>query len=605
MNPFEAIFEEVYFSVIGWTLIHSVWQIMIISALVALALKFIPQRKAQKRYVVSMIGLLLILFSAIFTFDYLARQASQETKNHAHYIIGKTSKAIASIAPASPAQESIDSSASALVQPGILDKTLVYLENHLATIVNLWLLGVLFYLVKLIGSLWDLRNFHLQHRSTVPENLRAQVKAMTKEMGIYRPIKVMSSKLIQVPVTYGIVKPVILIPASMLTGISIRQLEAIIAHELAHIKRYDFLVNIIQRLMEMMFFYHPCFWWISEQLEKEREHACDDLAVQLGYSPRELATGLANLAEYSHQQSPSMTMAASGNKNPLLTRIQRIMNQNTSTKDKFSPLISATMILSLLLCGSLVLANNPSKKDAELTTQESVAPIKNSSTHYYTVKTITNHQPSNIITVDTTMVFIKKDSIPNEPMKTTTVYCSEDHKSNPMPVLELSPTPKFPNVPPMSVSPPASTLQVPTMNIAPMDIAEESLEMARIGSEISALSLTDSPEATEKIKSLEKTMDKMHAKIEEKAQKYELNMKEWEQQYELELKKWEVEMEQWQVQMEESQKEWQAKFEPLMKAFEKEMEVWEAQNEPKIKAYEAQMEAWQERQQEIEENRQP
>ena len=77
----------------------------------------------------------------------------------------------------------------------------------------------------------------------------------------------------------GWLRPVILFPASALTGLSAEQLEALLAHELAHIRRYDYLVNLLQTTVETLFFYHPAVWWVSAQVRQEREHCCDDLAV--------------------------------------------------------------------------------------------------------------------------------------------------------------------------------------------------------------------------------------------------------------------------------------------------------------------------------------
>ena len=108
---------------------------------------------------------------------------------------------------------------------------------------------------------------------------RQSLRRLCGQLRIRRPVRLLESALVDVPMVIGWLRPVILLPASALSGLTPQQLEAIIAHELAHIRRHDYLINLLQSLIETLLFYHPAVWWVSRQIRREREHCCDDLAV--------------------------------------------------------------------------------------------------------------------------------------------------------------------------------------------------------------------------------------------------------------------------------------------------------------------------------------
>jgi beta-lactamase regulating signal transducer with metallopeptidase domain len=115
----------------------------------------------------------------------------------------------------------------------------------------------------------------------VDASLHTKLKLLAERLAVRRAVQLTESALIQIPTVVGWLRPVILLPASALTGLNTEQLEAILAHELAHIKRYDYLVNMLQTIVETLGFYHPAVWWISHKIRAEREHCCDDLAVSI------------------------------------------------------------------------------------------------------------------------------------------------------------------------------------------------------------------------------------------------------------------------------------------------------------------------------------
>ncbi len=145
---------------------------------------------------------------------------------------------------------------------------------------------------------------------------------LAKRLHIARPIRLLESSMVDVPTVIGWLRPVVLMPASALAGMAPQQLEAILAHELAHIRRHDYLVNLLQTLVETLLFYHPAVWWLSRRIRVERENCCDDLAVSLCGDPYAYARALADLEEL-RADSSRLVLAATGGS--LLHRVRRLI----------------------------------------------------------------------------------------------------------------------------------------------------------------------------------------------------------------------------------------------------------------------------------------
>lgn len=322
--------EEKYLEAIGWTLTHSLWQIGLISLGLWFLLKTVPKKSSNLRYGAALFALLLICIVSSWTFVYHINQFEQREVTHSFVDVNFEKTTQISLSGPFTAGITLDNS-------GLWDSLSLQLRNYLPYLVNLWIFGVVFYLVRLMGSLYDLGKLHNKHHDLVSPALLKKVDSLTASLGIFRKIRVLKSSLVHAPITYGFFKPVILLPTSLAFSMSPDQLEAIIAHELAHIKRYDYLANIFQSVVEIAFFFHPGFWWINRIIHEERENATDDLALSLGVNPEALAFGLAEVANHSSIRTPEMTLAASPSKKFTLQRIKRILGRSTPPP-KFSPL---------------------------------------------------------------------------------------------------------------------------------------------------------------------------------------------------------------------------------------------------------------------------
>ena len=151
--------------------------------------------------------------------------------------------------------------------------------------VLVWLLGVLGLTARVLGGLFFTQRLMRCENHLIGIHWQERLKHLSKPLRLRKQVRLLESTLVQVPTTVGWLRPVVLLPASALTGLTPQQLELILAHELAHIRRHDYLVNLFQVAVETLLFYHPAVWWVSRQIRIEREHACDDLAVAVCGDP--------------------------------------------------------------------------------------------------------------------------------------------------------------------------------------------------------------------------------------------------------------------------------------------------------------------------------
>jgi hypothetical protein len=168
-------------------------------------------------------------------------------------------------------------------------------------------------------------------------------------------VTLLKSALVEVPTVLGWLQPVILLPAAALTGLNPDQLKAILAHELAHIRRWDYLANIAQTVVEILGFYHPAVWWVSSRIRIERENCCDDLAVQVCGNSLQYAKALTSMEEIRHNRT-DLAMAASGGS--LMARIARLLGRPTVDDRRFAwlpGLIALLLVVGVVIPAALVL----------------------------------------------------------------------------------------------------------------------------------------------------------------------------------------------------------------------------------------------------------
>lgn len=299
MNALEALWEQPVMQAVGAALAGFVWQGAAIALVVRALLACMGRRPARERYGVACLGLLVMGVLPVGSFwSVLAGQASTASATpEGGTLIGVPEVVLATWGAS-------------------------WLQTLRPWLMSAWLGGVLLLSLRTAFA-W--RKAHaLAHEGTrQPGDIMLHALARVMERtGVDRPVRLLESTAIEVPTVVGLWRPLILVPASALTGLSVLQLEAVLAHELAHIRRHDYLVNLLQALVETTLFYHPAVWWLSACIREEREHCADDVAVEscgdaLFYS-RTLAT-----LEQLRTRVPAPALAANGGS--LLLRIQRLL----------------------------------------------------------------------------------------------------------------------------------------------------------------------------------------------------------------------------------------------------------------------------------------
>lgn len=343
MNWLETLLTPALVRAVGYTILHSLWQ----GAVVALALGglmlVLRRHSAQVRYRVTAAALGLVLLLAVVTF----------VRYYASALPAAAAAAPAAPLLAAAAAEAAPATA-ALVEPaGPLSPATVlrYVEQHLPLLVTLWLLGMLTMTLRLLGGLAYVQR--LRHYGTRPLGLLWQnrLNNLAERAGLTKPVQLMESSLVRVPVVVGHLRPLILLPLGAVAGLSALQLEAILAHELAHVVRRDYLINLLQSVAEVLFFYHPAVWFLTNTLRTERENCCDDVAATLCGDPLVLARALAALAELGLERAvaPRLTMAATGPKGSLLGRVRRLVQGRTAPTFTEGFMAACVVMVGLML----------------------------------------------------------------------------------------------------------------------------------------------------------------------------------------------------------------------------------------------------------------
>ncbi len=330
MSATEILLREPAAQAIGWALLQFVWQGALIGLFTAVALAALRRSAADIRYVVATIGLTLMLTMPVVTAVQTWRASTPVASDAAQ--IDDRARTPAAIAVDEQRVRPVATTHAAATNDRRTGKTPPPQTRALASFSSVspwmpilflaWLAGVALLTLRLLsGWLWVQR---LKSHAAVPAaaTVGEMAARLARRLHITRTVTFLESTLVEVPTVIGWLRPVVLVPASALAGLSPGQLEAILAHELAHIRRHDYLVNLLQTLVETLLFYHPAVWWLSRRIRIEREHCCDDLAVSLCGDPVSYARALADLEELRSRRG-QFVLAANGGS--LLDRVRRLL----------------------------------------------------------------------------------------------------------------------------------------------------------------------------------------------------------------------------------------------------------------------------------------
>lgn len=319
---------------LGWTLLHFLWQGLALAAIASACMAVC--RAASTKYVVALIALLLMLAMPVITFSVLQRSstaASGSLRSFVAPVIHSANSPAISI-PATPS--------AAPSAPARADILLLLVET--------WFAGVVFFSLRTAGGLILVERMRRHQSHSVDALLLEECRALQRRMGITRAIRFCECVCLEAPAVIGWFRPVVLLPLTALSGLSEDQLSAVVAHELAHIRRFDCFVNLFQIATETLLFYHPAVWWLNKRIRAERENCCDDAALVVCGNPIEYARALTLMEEW--RQQPVMVMAANGS--PLMVRVARLLGIGSPRSGIRNAGIAASL---LCLAGALLAAN--------------------------------------------------------------------------------------------------------------------------------------------------------------------------------------------------------------------------------------------------------
>jgi beta-lactamase regulating signal transducer with metallopeptidase domain len=354
-----TILEHPLVQNLGWTLAHSAWQLSAIALVYAAANATMRGAPSQARYCAACLALFAMLALPVGTFVALntsgalvstSARASATDYSPLATSNGATGGAFASVkSHARPGEALDEGDANASLR--------MWADGRFATLLPwlalAWMCCVAVLLTRLAGG-W-LLNRKVRREANAAAQLHGYASALARlsaRLGVMRAVRLCRSALVEVPTVVGWLRPVILVPACALAGLSAAQLEAIIAHELAHVRRHDYLVNLLQSFVETLLFYHPAVWYVSRRARAEREHACDDLAVEATGDVLVYARALAELEQLRRHppQVSQLALAASGGS--LVHRIQRLLKSQPTRATSRAP-AAAALVAALALAFAL------------------------------------------------------------------------------------------------------------------------------------------------------------------------------------------------------------------------------------------------------------
>jgi len=343
---------------VGWALVHSVWQGLLVALLYALFAGAAARSSAQARHLAACAALALMLALPAATAFVGHRPAPASTADARAAEFGPAPEEAEGRARASARGESAPpprSLADRVGEGGAGGNLRAWVAGRVVSLfpwlVAGWLTGVLLLALRACGG-WLVLGRLRRSAEPVGAELERSFSLLAARLRVSPAVRLCRSALVEVPTVVGHLRPVVLVPLSALVGLTPRQLEAVLAHELAHVRRYDFLVNLLQTAAETLLFYHPAAWWVSRRARHEREHAADDAAVAAVGDALFYARALATTEALRPPRATAPGLALAANGGSLMHRINRLVGRRAAARGR-SPL-AALALVALTLCGALV-----------------------------------------------------------------------------------------------------------------------------------------------------------------------------------------------------------------------------------------------------------
>ncbi len=349
---FSFFLTQPWAEALGWMLLHSLWIGALLAAVGGLLLKTIPAKKSVVRYRTAWGTLVLFLLLNSWTFiaywskptkDLAMIQKAEETQYTLLFV-------------ERPRQESLN-----------LEPYIRKIESLLPILVRGWYIGLLFFALRFLLGFRQMQQYRRKGLVPIPNHWEQRFLEYAKEMGVKSSkLQLCESLRTKVPILIGHFKPLILLPAGTLTQTPPEYIEAVLKHELAHIRRSDFLTSVIQNFIEVVFYFNPFVWWISARIREEREHCCDDLAIQYACQAGTYAKALFHFRQKVEEPYPIQALAFLKKRSQFLTRLQRLLLPETTLASQKKYAMEKTALALIILSATFFLAFQTQQETATL-----------------------------------------------------------------------------------------------------------------------------------------------------------------------------------------------------------------------------------------------
>jgi beta-lactamase regulating signal transducer with metallopeptidase domain len=340
-----AFFSSSLAQAIGWTLIHSLWIGLLAFCLVKAVLCFVSLKASAARYTIALAGLGLIVLGSIGVFVQLYKPVLPQAQQASVFTM--------------PILQQVSSELQ-IQESSWLYTCIQVVQSNMNMVVALWFVGMLAFSLRVVGgSLYV--SFLRKDSVQIGDEWHQLVQELGHSLSISRMVSLAQSTRVQAPIVLGYFKPLIILPAGMLSGLSTEQIETILLHELAHIKRHDYLINLLQMVLESIFFFNPFVWMVSTIIRNEREHCCDDVVVSKWGQAATYASALVQLEEARLGQA-GIALSLAENKNQLFNRIKRLMEKSVKNYSGRERIIPVVLLVLGLMCASWVTISQKKEK---------------------------------------------------------------------------------------------------------------------------------------------------------------------------------------------------------------------------------------------------
>ena len=343
---------------LSWTIVDSLWQFLLIGLIIGVLLWKIPSQQSNLRYHIALASLILCagLWLSNLSYHFTAFQGQTDSTAIENDLIQKekTNSRISKRPVIIPEKQPLSESKSYSKNDRSSLKTILiqFVGNYKRELTILWLIGVVVLFLRLLGSWLFLKRLRTEQLQDVDNQFIERLSNLKQQLNIFKEIELSSSALVKTPMTFGYLKPIILLPLGLINQLEVAEVEAILLHELAHIKRNDFLVNVFQNCLNVLLFYHPVIWWLNKKINLLREECCDNLVIAQQLDKHLYANTLLQVHKYSLTVKNTLVMTATNKKSSLTQRIHRLFQPALPKRNQS---FSIPLVIAFLLMGSLTL----------------------------------------------------------------------------------------------------------------------------------------------------------------------------------------------------------------------------------------------------------